>query len=214
MTAVLNEQPAAPIGYNLPSKEDCAQIDGEPIARYGKAPMVWLVGAHGGAGVTTLSLQLGMAGDSRRAWPGGFEDESPYAVVVASETLHGLIAAHHLLVQHRARGAGNSECLGLITRQAVPAWTDKRMPREVHEKLKLVSAAADAHWRIDWDDQYASTPTRHLRKATPDTFADFRYADDKTRRRWSTDITETVPKDVLSLGIDLIEAIGTREKEK
>ena len=50
------------------------------------------MGAHGGAGVSTLAHYLSFTGDSDEQWPCGtdVENESPYVVMVARETDYGL----------------------------------------------------------------------------------------------------------------------------
>ncbi|MCE5291553.1 MAG: hypothetical protein LLG14_20255, partial [Nocardiaceae bacterium] len=68
-------------------------------------PAVWLLGAKGGAGVTTLTnFWAGWAADARREWPCGNarSEESPYVVIIAHDTLDSLQAAHELLMRHGA----------------------------------------------------------------------------------------------------------------
>ncbi len=68
------------------SQRDSITLDvrSEPMDGVRPSPAVWLVGAHGGAGVSTLAHYWDFAGDARQQWPCGTdrERESPYVVVV------------------------------------------------------------------------------------------------------------------------------------
>lgn len=116
----------------------------EPIGVASPGPAVWFVGAHGGAGVSTLTHYLPFAGDSRRAWPSGQyrEIESPYAVLVARETIEGLRAAHEAIIAHGDTGM-QCELLGLITVAA-----SDRPAKPVRQYLDVVRASVPAHWPI------------------------------------------------------------------
>ncbi len=61
----------------------------EPYTVPTPGPAVWLLGAHGGSGVSTLAQYWDFADDAQRQWPCGNarEIESPYAVVVCRETI-------------------------------------------------------------------------------------------------------------------------------
>src|SRR5881409_1836800 len=62
--------------------------------RPGTAPLLWLVGTHGGAGVTSLATSISFAGDAERRWPGQIgsagEVDSPFVVLVARTHMSGL----------------------------------------------------------------------------------------------------------------------------
>lgn len=131
-------------------------------------PAVWLLGARGGVGVTTLtSFWAGWAADSRREWPCGNARsvESPYVVLVARETIDGLQAAHELLMQH---GAAQLECeiLGLVT---VAASRD--LPKPVRQYREIVTAAVESAggtvWTIGWHKHLPATDNRKLQSWHP-----------------------------------------------
>lgn len=194
----------APLGFDPPPMHRRAPVHAEAIDCE-TTPVVWLMGAHGGAGVTTLCRRLGFAGDCHRAFPGGHAGQSPFVVIVATETETGLSAAHDRLVQHRAGAAGPSVCLGLVTRPAAPGW-DRKPPAAIRRKLDLVTGAAAASWRIGWDDECLLQPLNCLASVTPALMAQWRITDQSRRRRG--DGLDGVGADVLDLASDLIADIG------
>lgn len=203
-------------GFDVPPDDRCAPIHEGPIPVAGRPALIWLLAAHGGAGVTTLERQLGLARDSRRYWPQPAEGESPFVVVVAVESERGLSAAHDMLVQHKAGGAGGGRCLGLVTRPATPSFRGRRMPADLRRKLELVSAAADRHWQLKWHDECASIPSSELASVTPSRLSDWRDMDARTRKklRRSDDLRTEVPHDVLDLAVDLIDAVARNSRKE
>ncbi|NKS02677.1 hypothetical protein GS528_17145 [Rhodococcus hoagii] len=79
------------------------------------APAWWLGGAHGGAGVSSLAASWVFAGDAMGAFPGGFDEESPFVLVVAREHAQGIGRAHDLITQHLSGHGGPTTLVGLIT---------------------------------------------------------------------------------------------------
>lgn len=128
-------------------------------------PLVWLLGAHGGAGVSTLAHALAPAGDCARFWPAVLEDESPFVVVVAKETIEGLTRAHDLLRQWHCGMAGTrAHLLGLITVAHAPGDA----PSAVRRYLDVIDVAAPARWRVDWQKDWPTTRIADLPVWTPD----------------------------------------------
>ncbi|MFC9999622.1 hypothetical protein [Nocardia sp. NPDC127526] len=128
-------------------------------------PLVWLLGAHGGAGVSTLAQVLAPAGDCARSWPAVLEDESPFVVVVAKETIEGLTRAHDLLRQWHCGMAGKrAHLLGLIT----VAHSPGKIPPVVDRYLQVIEVAAPAVWRVGWRSDWPTTRIADLPVWTPD----------------------------------------------
>jgi hypothetical protein len=155
-------------------------------------PAVWLMGSKGGAGVSTLAQWLSFTGDSDRQWPCGtdLEVESPYVVIVARETSDGLKAAHELIVRHKEREL-SSWLLGLVTVAASPT-----LDKSVRQYRDIVSAAAGAHWRIEWHKFLAAAaltalPRWHPLDGLPE----------------QTKGTNAVPTDVIAAGIGIVTEI-------
>jgi hypothetical protein len=145
-----------------------APIWRDTIPVVGRPPAVWLLGAHGGAGVTTLAAMLGPAGDCGGRWPGGAARESPFVVIVAKETVIGLRAAHDLVRQYRCDLAGDvAELLGVITVAHRPGRVPKSL-RLYRDKILLPLVPEDAgRWRVDWQEEWPLTAPDQLPVWTP-----------------------------------------------
>lgn len=120
---------------HAPAPGEGAQVWDVPVPASG-APGVWLLGAHGGAGVSTLCRWIGPAGDAHRRWPGGHGDQSPFVVLVAEESVTALSRAHLLVRQYASGGSGPSaHLLGVITVSRVPG----RRPQQVRQRRDLLA---------------------------------------------------------------------------
>ncbi|AEF43100.1 hypothetical protein [Hoyosella subflava] len=152
-------------------------------------PAVWLLGATGGAGVSTLAAFFEFAEDCQHQWPSGADphSESPFVVVVARETIASLKAAHALLMQHQSE---NLACrpLGVIT---VSASREDTKP--VRQYREVVRAAAPAHWAIGHHPGLIS--------AGPDSLPSWRAKDGIPPG------SHQFPGDVLAAGAGIITAI-------
>ena len=95
----------------------------------GPAPAVWLVAAHGGAGVSTLSHVWAPMGDAGNAWPAA--DEHPWCVVVCRSTKSGLEAAHQAVLQAWADRTGGCEVLGVVVVADAPGKAPKSLVRKI-----------------------------------------------------------------------------------
>ncbi|WP_155981275.1 hypothetical protein [Nocardia sp. BMG111209] len=145
----------------IPAEDRWAPVRDRPAPHAGdRAPLVWLLGAHGGAGVSTLEQMLAPAADANGCWPGVHEGESPFVVVVARETLEGLAGAHELLRQHHGGHAGPSTLLGLITCADRPgrAALEIRRYRRIIDEL----VPAGGRWRIGWQPAWPVTRRAEL----------------------------------------------------
>lgn len=141
----------------VPSEANSAPVWSRPVAEpSGRPPAVWLLGAHGGAGVSTLEKMWAPAGDSRRGWPAA--DATPFVVIVSRMQVSGLDAAHQLALQHRAQKVGACGLLGLVTVAAAPG----KPAVSVVRRREIVAAAAGASWHVDWTPELLSTPLADL----------------------------------------------------
>ncbi|MFC9556051.1 DUF6668 family protein [Rhodococcus sp. NPDC056960] len=140
------------VGAQLPPRGRCAPIWNGPV-HAGEfsppSPMVWLLGATGGAGVSVLTRSLAYAGDCGRSWPShvGPEAQSPLVIIVARTTMHGLTCAHDLLLQHAAGGTPQGvDVLGAIT----VADSDRPLSKPVRHHIGLITSLAGACWDVPW----------------------------------------------------------------
>lgn len=183
----------------VPTESHRAPVWDSPVPRAkGRAPAMWLLGAHGGAGVTTLEAIWAPAADSRRGWPA--VDAAPFVVVVARMHAAGLGAAHRLCLQHQAGAAGGCELLGLVTVAAAPGKPAVSLSR----RRELVAAAAGASWHIDWVPE--------LLTATPSELVPWKPGDvapQVKRLSRPPTPTEAVPPSISEAGAEVFAAAGT-----
>ncbi|PPJ27465.1 hypothetical protein C5E45_13580 [Nocardia nova] len=167
-----------------------------PVPGAGRAPLVWLLGVHGGAGASTLAHVLAPAADSHRRWPGVFERESPFVVLVARETIAGLTRAHDLLRQHRAGLAGPSEVLGLVTVAARPG----RIPAEIRRYRDVVGALAGQVWQMPWIEEWTLVEPDQLPVWSPSD-------PPPQQRKRKLDPLQEVPHEVDALGMSIVDLV-------
>ncbi|MEV6071823.1 hypothetical protein AB0L82_35240 [Nocardia sp. NPDC052001] len=133
-----------------------------------RPPLVWLLGAHGGAGVSSLARQIAPAADCQREWPAVLEGESPFVVLVARESIEGLTRAHDLLRQFHCgqAGPGRVILLGLVT----VAFQPGHMPAAIRRYRNVVADLVPENgrlWRIDWQRGWPLSPLADLPVWTP-----------------------------------------------
>ncbi|WP_280421391.1 DUF6668 family protein [Nocardia carnea] len=166
-----------------------------PVADGQRPPLVWLLGAHGGAGTTSLERLLAPAADCYRRWPAPIRPESPYVLVVARETAIGLAAADALLRQHHAGLAGVVSVIGLVTVAARPG----RIPAPIRRDRELYGGLVEHMWRVGWHEAWTTTSHRELPVWTPG---------DEIPAKGRDDLASP-PPDITRLGQEVLEAIDT-----
>ena len=144
-------------GALAPPPERRAAIWDAPVRRTtlcAADPLVWLLGAHGGAAVSTLTASLAWAGETGGAWPSGGHGDSPLVAVVARTHVRGLRAAHDRAMEYRAAlTPPGVHLLGLI----LVVDTDRRPNTDLTREITRVSSVFDNVWRLGWIE-----PWRHL----------------------------------------------------
>ncbi|WP_157129143.1 hypothetical protein [Nocardia amamiensis] len=138
----------------------------------GAAPLLWLVGTHGGAGVTSLAMSISFAGDAGRRWPGligsAGEVDSPFVVLVARTHMSGLAAVHHALLahMHSATPAG-THLLGVVT----VADSDRPLSKPVGTRRSTVESltrdVGGEAWRLGWLEPWRSLEPHELPSWSP-----------------------------------------------
>ena len=107
---------------------------------------VWLVAAHGGAGVSTIVGLMHRVGDAGGAWPIAGEGEQARVVLVARESWTGLSAARDALTEW-VGGRVPVRLEGLLLVAAQPGGA----PKQLRELAELVRSQANgAVWRLGW----------------------------------------------------------------
>ena len=137
----------------------------------GSPALIWAVGCHGGAGVSTLATQLAHVGDSGQRWPAR-PDEAPFVVLIARESARGLAAAEVAARQyHTGHAPGHTRLLGLVLVAAQPkqsSLTGKKPAPSLRRHRELIVTLFNHIWRIDWHPYLIERPLTDLPSAGPD----------------------------------------------
>lgn len=149
-------QPAAPTtqvtspstGPLHPQSHVRAPEGGLPIAEPTTArASLWVVGAHGGAGESSVAaLEDGWTA-SGHSWP-VLDTEAPaQCVVVARTSVAGLLAARTALTQWASASIGPSaRVVGLVLIADAPG----KLPAALRDLAKVVAGGAPRIWEIPW----------------------------------------------------------------
>ncbi|WP_446225824.1 AfsR/SARP family transcriptional regulator [Nocardia sp. IBHARD005] len=128
-------------------------------------PAFWLVGAHGGAGVSMLTAALAPTAEAGREWPVRGVTESPITVIVAREHRNGLLAAERLLIDFaEGRAPEGLIVAGLLTVASTPG----PLPRSLAQHRDRVAALVDRDWRIGWIESWRTAAPEQLCPWSPD----------------------------------------------
>lgn len=172
----------------------------QPVPASG-SPGLWLLGAHGGAGTSTLCRWIGPAGDAQGRWPGGHGQQSPLVVLVAEESVTALAKSQALVRQYATGDAGQSaQLLGVVTVARVPG----RRPQQVRQRrdvltglLTQISGGGAHMWAVPF---VAGLPT-----VEPGELPVWSLGDPPTQKKRPA-VREAVPPAVAELGSELIDA--------
>lgn len=147
--ALLAAQTSTGPRHPQPSVTAPDQVDRLPVRRTERTAALWLVGAHGGAGESTLAtLDPGWA-PAGHAWPRPAEGKAP-AVVVARTHHAGLAAAQRALRQWAAGLLPWIELHGLVLVADAPG----RLPKPLRDLALVVGGGAPRLWRIPWSEDH------------------------------------------------------------
>lgn len=112
------------------------------------APGIFLVGAHGGAGTSTLASLTGLQ-DAGHNWP--VSGPVPNDVIVVARTnMTGLSAAHDAALALASGDITGVNFLGLVLMADAPG----RLPKALSEKARLVSGAYRMTWTFPWIEKW------------------------------------------------------------
>ncbi len=138
------DEPSGPLTPqpHVPSPEDAL-----PVKRTHASATLWVVGAHGGSGESTLAELDESWKAAGHAWP-ELPDGAPVAcVVVARTNVRSLLAARTALTQWAASAAGESvRLLGLVLVADAPG----KVPAPIRDLAKVVGGGAPRVWHVPW----------------------------------------------------------------
>ncbi|WP_126383520.1 DUF6668 family protein [Actinomyces howellii] len=133
----------APVSRSWLPVAEVPAVDGLELVQVGSAGL-WLVGAHGGAGTSTVARVLGVA-ESGTRWP--VSDQGLVrAWVVARTHRAGTAAAQRAAVQWAGGGVPGVDLAGVVWVADAPG----RLPRPLRRAVDLVSGAFPASVTVPW----------------------------------------------------------------
>lgn len=119
---------------------------GLPIARVRPGATLCVVGAHGGAGESTLAALEPEWVASGHCWPAG----GVPMVLIARTHLRGLLAAQDALTQWAASAVPPGWFLGLVLVPDAPG----RLPPPLRDFAQIVAGGAPRVWELPWVEQW------------------------------------------------------------
>ena len=107
---------------------------------------VWWLGAHGGAGESTLEELFSGSRAADHSWPLTGANVAPARVVLAARThAHGLTAAQSA-IREWAAGDAHVLLLGLVLIADAPG----RLPHSLRQLADLIAGGVPAVWSLPW----------------------------------------------------------------
>lgn len=126
-------------------------VDRLPVREHARPAQLWWVGAHGGAGESTLAELVPEWRSAQAAWPRVSGEDSPARVVlVARSNAGGLRAAQTAATQWAADLVPHVELLGLVVVADAPG----RLPRPLRDLIRLVGGGVPRTWTVPWAEQW------------------------------------------------------------
>lgn len=186
-----------PITVTGPEPEHRAPVRNSPLPVTGAYPPLFAVlGAHGGAGTSTLARWWAHAADTGLAWPASTVT-TQRVVVAARDCLPGLTAAADRLREwHAGLTPPGVTVVGLVLVPPRPG----RVPLAVRRYRSTVAALVEgAVWSVRWHDELLTHELDDLAAYTP--------SDLPPRRR--AHLSEAVPVDIHRVGAVITARIAT-----
>nr|WP_324191941.1 hypothetical protein [Nocardia brasiliensis] len=158
-----------------------------------------MLGAHGGAGTSTLARWWAPAADSGLAWP-ACPRTTQRVLIAARLCIPGLTAAAERLREWHGGGAPDGVAvIGLVLTPTRPG----SVPPPVRRYRSVVAELAEQIYDIGWHDELLVCELSELVQYNPLTPAP------PVRRR--SRLTETVPPDVFRAGADIVSRTAANQ---
>lgn len=110
---------------------------------------LWVVGAHGGAGATSVAAMIQGAYPLARSWPHVAGHLVP-VILVARSNMAGLDAAQRA-AQHWASGlVPGVDLLGLVVLSDAPG----KLPKVLRDRLKVIAGGFARNWFVPWIESW------------------------------------------------------------
>lgn len=123
-----------------------------PVRAAAAGPSLWVVGAHGGAGESTIAAMDDRWAAAEHAWP-SLEGGAPAVCLLVARThVSGLLAAQRALTQWASSSAGPSaQCIGLLL---LADRAEKKTPQAITDLISHVAGGAPRLWRLGWVEEW------------------------------------------------------------
>lgn len=144
-------------------------VDQLPIYQMPRAARLWIVGAHGGAGESTLSALSPDWEPACHGWPTADPSAPAHVLVVARSNSDGLHAAQRAARQWASGAVPGVTLLGLATVADAPG----RLPKQLREMRQVIAGGFPRTWHLPWVEAYRlgtppEQPSRQLRALLSD----------------------------------------------
>lgn len=149
-------------------------VDQLPLRRVAGTADLWVVGAHGGAGESTIAELDDAWAAAAHAWPAVGPGGTAWAVVVARTSARGLLAAKAAAKQWATGLVPGVDLLGLVLVSDAPG----RLPKPLRDLAKVISGGYPRTWQVPWievwrlgDDPSVDAVPREVRRLVDDLHA-------------------------------------------
>ncbi|WP_340637960.1 DUF6668 family protein [Sanguibacter massiliensis] len=146
-------------------------VDQLPSFSQAHSAELWWLGAHGGAGETSLASLVPQWPAASHGWPYVPGAAASRVVVVARTNVRGLRAAQHAAAQWASGLVPHAQVLGLVIVPDTPG----RLPRPLRDLSRLVSGGFPRTWTVPWVESWRmgeppalSTAPREVRRLVDD----------------------------------------------
>ncbi len=117
-------------------------------------PTVWVVGAHGGAGATSIAHAIPGAKECVRAWPvAGTAASNPLVLLVARTHRSGLDALGNAVQEWASGDVPWLQLLGTLIIDDAP-----KVPAEVRPQITRLLRATPSGWHLGWQPAWRHLP--------------------------------------------------------
>lgn len=145
-------------------------VDRLPVIERSQAPALWILGAHGGSGESSLAALHPDWAPADHAWP--CTAGQPASVVLTARTsAAGLKAAQRAATQWASGAGAEVQLLGLVLLADAPG----RLPRPLRDYAQVIAGGVPRTWRLPWIEAWrlgeppdAASGPREVRKLTED----------------------------------------------
>jgi len=120
--------------------------------------VLWITGAHGGAGESRIADLLDGVRVTDHCWPVLQDGSAPRVLLVCRTDMRGLTAARSALTQWASRAAPKLDLLGLAILADAPGKT----PKALRDFAAIVGGGAPRLWTLPWVEAW-----RHGDTTTP-----------------------------------------------